>query len=121
VATEPPAWPPDGLCVVEAASTAADLTGIVARVRHHSYFAHGKLRIALDSIDEGGPARRRREQTFEHDQRRTMFDNGLQRLNRFRVRELEAVPFDIDALAERGHEILGSDHQCVRGHRLSLA
>ena len=50
-----------------------------------------------------------------------MFDNGLQRLNRFRVRELEAVPFDIDALAQRGHEIFSSDHQYVRGHRLSLA
>jgi hypothetical protein len=45
----------------------------------------------------------------------------LQRLNGFRVRELEAVTFDIDALTQRGHEILSSDYQYVRGHRLSLA
>ncbi len=98
-----------------------DLTGIVAGVRHDPHLAHGELRIAFDPIDEGGAARCGGEEALEHDQPGAMFDNGLQRLNGFRVRELEAVPFDIDALAQRGHEIFSSDHQYVRGHRLSLA
>jgi hypothetical protein len=50
-----------------------------------------------------------------------MFDNGLERLNGFRVCELEALTLDLDTIAERGHQIVSCNDQHGRGHQVSLA
>ena len=95
------------------------LTRVVARVRHHPYFGVRELRVRLDAIDERRAARRGREQPFEHDERRTLLQDRLERLNRLRIREREEFPLTGQALLERGHQIGGGNHdrwhlpQCI--------
>jgi hypothetical protein len=62
-------------------------------------------------------ARRRGEQPFEDDQGRPVFDDGLERLNRLRVREYEKLPVIRQALPQRRHQIGSGNHDCWRRHR----
>ena len=48
-----------------------------------------EVRIVLDAIDQRGPSRRRREQPLEDDERRFVLEDGLQSLDRLRVRKNE--------------------------------
>ena len=88
-------------------------------MRHHPHFRVPKLRVGLDSIDERGAARRGGKEAFEHDERGTLLQDGLKRLNRLGVCECEKFPFAGQTLLERRHQICGGNHD--RGHPLSVS
>ena len=46
---------------------------------------------------------------------------GLERLDRFGVRERHDFSVDLDVVAERRHQVLSSNDQCGRRHPVSLA
>ena len=81
-------------------------------------------RVGLDAVDERGAARRGGEQALEHDETGPLLDDGLQRLDRFGIRErqdLAVLGAYVEAVAERRRQIVGSNNQSGRGHRVSLA
>jgi hypothetical protein len=90
-------------------------------VRHDAHFGVGQLRVALDTVDQRRAARGRGEQPLEYDQRRAIFHDRLERLDRFRVSESKDFAVDFHPLAESGHQILSSNDQCGRRHPVSLA
>jgi hypothetical protein len=58
------------------------------------------LRIRFDPVDQGGAARRRRKETLEHDQPRTLFEDRLQRLDRLRIGKREQLAFLGEPIAQ---------------------
>jgi hypothetical protein len=64
-----------------------------------AHFRVPELRIRLDPIDQRRPARRRGEQPLEDDEARPPFENGLQRLNGFRIGERQELAFSGEAAA----------------------
>ena len=95
------------------------LPHVVAGMRHHPHFRAADLRVSPDAIDQRGATRRRREQPFEHDQPRLLFQNRLQRLDRLGVGECEQLALVCEARRKGRHQVgCGYHHRC--GHRVSV-
>jgi hypothetical protein len=90
-------------------------------MRHDAHFGVGELRVALDTVDQGRAAGRRGEETLEYHENRAIFHDRLERLDWFGVSERDDLAIDLHPLAESRRQVLRSNDQCGRRHRVSLA
>ena len=87
----------------------ADLPHVVSGVRHDADLAPAQAGIGLDPIDQRGAPRRRREEPFDDDEVGALIENGLQRLDRLRVRKRLEISFICKTFPERGHQVGGGN------------
>ena len=78
-------------------------------MRHDPDFAAAQAGVGLDAVDQRRASRRRGEESFDDDELRTLIENGLQRLDRLRVRERLEISFICKTFPERRHQVGGGN------------